>query len=201
MLEEAVRQCASWDKEGLSVDVSATLSLRGLREAGLPEHIAALFAQYGLAPARLTLALTESALAAQPERCRALLALLAEVGVRLAIDDVGGGYSILGLLQGLPVHELKMDRTFLRHARQAGAGDGRPLGSLVLALGQALGVEVVAEGVATAALQDELPSAARTDDAASDGDVVQPLLPDDLARWMRATRETGVAEASGARAS
>ncbi len=198
MLEEAVRQCASWEGEDLSVDVSATLSLRGLREDGLPEAIGAMLERHGVAPGRLTLALTESALAAQPDRCRALLARLAETGVRLAIADVGSGYSILGLLQGLPVHEFTMDRSFALQARHAGTSDDRPLGSLVLALGQALGVEVVAEGVDTAASQDALPATAGTDNAARGGNDDEPLTPADLARRLR-MRAAG--EANSARAS
>ncbi len=196
MLDEAVRQCAAWDKNGLSVDVAVTLSLRGLRDGGLPEHIAALLERYGLAPARLTLALPESALAMQPERGRALLALLAETGVRLAIADVGGEYSILGLLQGLPVHEFTMDRTFVRQARQAGAGDDRSLRSLVLALDQALSAVGEAERQDPATPRNGL-LAGKNDaaDAATEDDDIQPLPPDDLAHWLRAAQEANAADA------
>ncbi len=120
VLAEALRQCRVWDEAGMSVDIAVNLSARSLGDAGLPDRIAALLARCPLAPERLTLEITESSVMADPDRAGAVLARLRAVGVRLSIDDFGAGHSSLGLLQRLPVDELKVDRSFVTHLAATG---------------------------------------------------------------------------------
>ncbi len=95
----------------------------------------------------LTLEITESLLIDDPERIASTLAALDEVGVRIALDDFGTGYSSLSNLSMLPIHQLKIDRSFV-----SGLGE-RPeseaLVSGIINLGHGLEIEVVAEGVET----------------------------------------------------
>ena len=96
----------------------------------------------------LTLEITESLLIDEPDRIAATLTALADLGVRLSLDDFGTGYSSLSYLSALPIHQLKIDRSFV-----AGLGERPECETLVtgiIHLGHGLGLEVIAEGVETA---------------------------------------------------
>ena len=153
VLDETIRQGADWLRRGLELGVSVNLSPVTLGDPRIPELIATVLTWYGLPAEALTLEITESTLLAQPERAVAVLEALARLGVRLAIDDFGSGYSSISQLRRLPVQEIKLDRVFL-----AELGDAKNATLLVflLGLGAALGVEVVVEGVATTATWDWL---------------------------------------------
>src|SRR6201999_2651449 len=108
----------------------------------------ALLARFGLSPAVLTLEVHESLLLHDPQRAGEVLRGLQEMGVRLALDDFGTGYSSLEHLKRLPVHELKIDKSFVM-AMDRDPAD-RAIVASTAALGSALGLHVVAEGVETA---------------------------------------------------
>jgi len=154
VLEEALRQCAEWDPTGWRPTMQVNLSMRDVQDPRLPDLVDALLRRYAVAPARLTLEITESALMVDPERARDVLTRLAALGVHLAIDDFGTGYSSLGYLRELPVDEVKIDQSFVRgmgeHAKDAAIVHS------VVALGHALGLTVVAEGVEDRATWDLL---------------------------------------------
>jgi len=116
-----------------------------VQSADLVEEVAAALAETGLPPACLVLETTEAGVLPNLQQSIDRLARLAETGVRLAIDDFGSGYSSLAYLRRYPVHQLKIDRSFLHHQR----GDSEDL-SLVrgmVRLGAELGLDVVVEGV------------------------------------------------------
>jgi diguanylate cyclase (GGDEF)-like protein/PAS domain S-box-containing protein len=126
---------------GVSVNVSVHQVLSGR----LVEHVAEALKDSGLPPAALTLEITESTALEDPDRVAAEFALLRRLGVRIAVDDFGSGYSSLGLLMKLTVDVLKIDSTLLDF-------DTMWQGSLVTAvaeLGRTLGLSVVVEGVET----------------------------------------------------
>jgi EAL domain-containing protein (putative c-di-GMP-specific phosphodiesterase class I) len=153
-LESACGQAARWHEQGFQVAVSVNLSGRQLADPRLVGEIGAILDQQGLAPHRLCLELTESVLMAESTRAPAALSALKELGLRLSIDDFGTGYSSLSYLQRFPVDELKIDRTFVHDLTDNQAA--RNLAAAIVAMGNALGLQVVAEGVETAAQAREL---------------------------------------------
>ncbi len=154
VLEEALRQWTLWERLGSHPVVQVNLSMRDVQDLCLPDQVAMLLHRHTVPPAQLTLEITESALMADPVRARDVLTRLAALGVRLAIDDFGTGYSSLGYLRELPVHEVKIDQLFVRGMHEH-AKDAAIVHSIV-ALGHALGLTVVAEGVETRAMWDLL---------------------------------------------
>jgi diguanylate cyclase (GGDEF)-like protein len=157
VLERAVAQCVAWRAQGLELTMAVNLAVPNLLDAGTPAHVADLLASHGLEPSALTLEVTESLLLHDPERARAVLDDLVRVGVRLSLDDFGTGYSSLAHLRHLPMHELKIDRSFVMQMKES--RPDRAIVTSTVALGRSLGVRVVAEGVETEAARDLLASA------------------------------------------
>ncbi|MBT9491695.1 MAG: EAL domain-containing protein [Paucibacter sp.] len=149
MLEHAVRTLSAWSAQGLNLSIAVNVSTLDLQDPTLVSRVALLLKDADLPAHLLHLELTESGLmAAGPEPIQMLHALH-ELGVKLSIDDFGTGQSSLAYLQRLPVHELKIDRSFVDGVNL----DTRRqelLGSIVK-LGQSLRLTVTAEGVETAA--------------------------------------------------
>ncbi len=145
VLDAALRQCRAWEQEGRTLVVQVNLSMRSVQDARLPDRVADLLRRHEVPPARLMLEITEGALMADPERARAVLDRLAALGVRLAIDDFGTGYSSLAYLSALPIHEVKIDKGFVRGMEES-AKDAAIVRS-VIALAHALRLQVVAEGI------------------------------------------------------
>ncbi|MCV2355728.1 EAL domain-containing protein [Paucibacter sp. B2R-40] len=149
MLERAVRTLSAWHAQGLSLSIAVNVSTLDLQDPSLVGRVAALLSEADLPPHLLHLELTESGLmAAGPEPIQMLHALF-ELGVKLSIDDFGTGQSSLAYLQMLPVHELKIDRSFVDGVN-FDARRQELLGSIVK-LGHSLRLTVTAEGVETEA--------------------------------------------------
>jgi diguanylate cyclase (GGDEF)-like protein len=181
VLAEAVRQCREWQRTGVLLTVSVNLSMWNLHDPVLPERVAGLLREHGVSPAWLRLELTESALMADPGRALDVLTRLAGLGVRLAVDDFGVGYSSLAYLKTLPVDELKIDKGFVR-AMATDTADAAIVASTV-ELGHALGLRVVAEGIEDRVTWDAL--AEMGCDVAQGYYLSRPLAPDALAGWLR----------------
>ena len=180
VLGEAVRQCRAWQDAGLVLAVSVNLSMWDLYDLALPDRIARLLLEQGIPATRLRLELTEGTLMADPERTVAVLDRLHVLGVGLAVDDFGSGYSSLAYLKRLPVDELKIDKGFVRHLA-TDAADAAIVASTV-ALGHALGLRVVAEGIEDEAAWDQL--AAMGCDVAQGYYLARPLPAEKLTRWL-----------------
>lgn len=125
----------------LSVNVSA----RQFRNPQLVDEVAEMIALAGCAPAQLELELTESAVMDRPDAAEATMRRLKALGVRLAMDDFGTGHSSLGALKRFPVDCVKIDRSFV--ADIPSDPDDVALTRAIIAMGHALGLHVVAEGV------------------------------------------------------
>jgi EAL domain-containing protein (putative c-di-GMP-specific phosphodiesterase class I) len=121
------------------------VSARQLARESLPGIVREALAASGLPAERLTLELTESELLEGALAVEQLVEI-ADLGVRIAIDDFGTGYASLAYLRSLPVHQVKIDRSFVPHSEDAppGADD---VARAVLLVGQTLGLETIAEGV------------------------------------------------------
>ncbi len=153
VLLSALRQCVSWHAAGQSLGVSVNISMRNLLDVQLPESVAQILHEAGADPNWLTLEITESTIMAESQRTMETLQKLRNLGVRLSIDDFGTGYSSLAYLHRLPVHEMKIDKSFV-----SGLIEDTTSGAIVRAavdLGHKLGLEVVAEGIEDAAIWDK----------------------------------------------
>ncbi len=150
VLREACCQARRWAAQfdpGLRMAVN--LSARQFAQPGLVQSVAAALKECDLPAANLELELTESLIMQEPEEAARILAELKAMGVLLAMDDFGTGYSSLAYLNRFPLDVLKIDRAFVKEVT---AGDGEAaLCNAIIAMAQALGLEVVAEGVETPA--------------------------------------------------
>ncbi len=145
MLDLALTQCARWRETLPNLVMAVNLSPRTLLEPGLVEDVRASLVHHRLPSSALCLEITESSVMADPDRAITVLRELRSLGVRLSVDDFGTGYSSLAYLQQLPVHEVKVDKSFvLRLGHQAGS---TAIVKAVIDLGHALELMVVAEGV------------------------------------------------------
>ncbi|WP_060512912.1 bifunctional diguanylate cyclase/phosphodiesterase [Pseudomonas sp. NBRC 111124] len=155
VLDEACRQMRHWLEQGHSDwRVAVNLSAIQFCHAGLVDSVARALQQNGLPANRLTLEITETTAMHDADASLMVLQRLSDMGVDLSIDDFGTGYSSLMYLKRLPANELKIDRGFVRDLEQD--SDDAAIVSAIVALGQALGLRIVAEGVETDRQQDFL---------------------------------------------
>ncbi len=113
VLRTAVSQANEWLASGADIDIAVNLSARSLHDGAISEEVAHVLDELGLPASRLRLEITESSIMADPARAKRVLEQLDAMGVQLAIDDFGTGYSSLAYLQGLPVREVKIDKSFV----------------------------------------------------------------------------------------
>ncbi|MFS8099732.1 bifunctional diguanylate cyclase/phosphodiesterase [Lentzea alba] len=181
VLDHALAQCRAWQLSGWDVPISVNVGAQCLHDSTFPEQVSALLERHGRTADVLTLEITESAIIADPVRASDVLVRLRALGVRLSIDDFGTGYSSIAYLRTMPVHEMKIDRSFTTNMR-SDSSSGAITRSL-LGLAHNLELEVVAEGV-----EDEETWTAL---AALGCDIVQgyclskPLPADEFAVWLR----------------
>lgn len=150
VLDETLRQAASWRREGrraAELDVAVNLSARQLNDPGLVTMVEDALRLARIDPAVLLLEITETALMADPGAALESLTALKKLGVGLAVDDFGTGYSSLTYLKKFPIDELKIDRSFIG-GLDSDHGDAAIVGSCI-ELAHAVGLRAVAEGVET----------------------------------------------------
>jgi len=129
------------------IKVAVNLSVRQFRQKGLVKSIATILNDVGLDPRNLELEVTESMVMHSADEVIRTLWELEHLGVQLSVDDFGTGYSSLSYLKRFPVHRLKIDRTFVRDI--GSDPDDTAIVQSIIALGHALKMKVVAEGVET----------------------------------------------------
>lgn len=155
VLCEACAQLAAWRARGAqTLRISVNLSVRQLRDPALAPFVAALLQKHALPPAALELEITESAAMEDPEASIRNLGALRALGVSLAIDDFGTGYSSLAYLKLLPIDRLKLDRSFVSELEID--PDDATICAATVGLAHNLRMELIAEGVETAAQADYL---------------------------------------------
>jgi diguanylate cyclase (GGDEF)-like protein len=145
VLNAAIAQMGEWRRAGLEVEVAVNLSAPDILDPDLGDEIMRLLRAQRLNPTALLLEITESAVMRDPHVAARNMQLLKVAGVRFAIDDFGTGHSSLSQLSKLPVDEIKIDRSFMTHARLG--GDATAIVTSTINLGHSLGLRVVAEGV------------------------------------------------------
>jgi diguanylate cyclase (GGDEF)-like protein/PAS domain S-box-containing protein len=145
VLDELCRQAAEWRALGLNPGLSVNASPRELRRPEYADTLARALDRHGVEPSRVMVEVTESAAMGEAGAARTLIARLSELGVAIAIDDFGEGFSSLSRLRELPVQQLKIDRSFMRDVPES-EGPSAVI-TAIIRLAEALGREVVAEGV------------------------------------------------------
>jgi len=157
VLDEACRQLREWKDDGLSgLTMAVNLSAHQLRSPNLIAYVTEILHRHGLNGHDLELEVTESVAMDNPEASIGRLKDLRNLGVRLSIDDFGTGYSSLSYLKLLPIHTLKLDRSFVRDI-ETDANDVA-ICTATISLAHNLGLSVVAEGVENSAQQSLLMS-------------------------------------------
>jgi diguanylate cyclase (GGDEF)-like protein len=154
VLDRALRQCRRWHDQDRGVHVAVNLSAHSLLDAAFATHVARLLSEWNVSPAWLELEITESSIMIDPYRALQVLENLNNMGVRLAIDDYGTGYSSLAYLRQLPVNAIKIDKSFVMG--MTSSNNDAVIVRSTIDLARNLGLEVVAEGVETRAIWDRL---------------------------------------------
>jgi diguanylate cyclase len=154
VLKTALRQVADWQRMGLVMPVSINLSARDLIDVRLPDEIEAALHEANVASELLEVEITESVLTADPARARAIVTRIGELGPTTPPEKLGASYPSLSSLKNLPVHALKIDRSFV-----LGMTDNEHDATIVHAvvdLAHNLGLRVVAEGAENMAVWERL---------------------------------------------
>lgn len=158
LMREACRQMRAWQdyfpRPIFDITLGINLSARQFNQPDLVPRIEEILSATGLDPSRLRLELTEQVVMSDPELAAAMLGSLQERGVRICLDDFGTGYSSLRHLQRLPISMLKIDRSFTQGVTEHGWNRG--VVQTIVALGDSLSLEAVAEGVETVEQLQEL---------------------------------------------
>ncbi len=183
VLKSACRQAAAWHR--LMPDaprVAVNFSARQLWRSDIGATIARILDDTGCDPHWIELEITESIMMARPEEAAAKLAALAEMGIGLSVDDFGTGYSSLSYLKQLPIHSLKIDRSFIRDI--ASDPDDASIVRAVIALAHSLELKVIGEGVE----QDSQLSyiASLGCDIAQGYIFSEPVSPEEMSRMLQA---------------
>jgi diguanylate cyclase (GGDEF)-like protein len=189
VLREALSACASWGRHGCDITVAVNLSPRNVADELLPERISEMLTVAGLEPQRLILEITESSVMEDPDRAVSVLNRLSNMGITVSLDDFGTGYSSLSYLQQLPVRELKIDRSFVLGLGQDNADNTRALIRSITALGENLGLRIVAEGIET---PEQLQDVTAAGCHVGQGYLIsRPLATTQMLRWIAEHNSSG----------
>lgn len=145
VLNSALRQCVAFAGAGIELNIAVNLSPRNLHDEELPLLVQRALETWGASPAHLVLEITENAMMEDPAYALGILKSLSDMGISLAIDDFGSGYSSLSYLSKLPVNELKIDKSFVLH--MAEKEDDAMIVRSVIELARNFKLSAVAEGV------------------------------------------------------
>jgi diguanylate cyclase len=195
ILRQALSQVRAWLNRGWTIPVAVNISARSLLDCSFPAQVHRQLEASGVPASLLSLELTESAIMTDPARALEVLRSLNALGVGLSIDDFGTGYSSMAYVKDLPVHELKIDRSFVMG--MASLGSDVVLVQSAVDLGHNLGLHVVAEGVEDAATQQAL--TAMGCDLLQGYHIRRPVSAADLDPWLRAHLPAGLQRAAAVR--
>jgi len=145
VVKTALNQSAIWREEGIDINVAINISAENLKEPDFYEYICQTIQQNNVPAHKVTLEVTESAVVDNPESAIKLLQRFKDAGIKISIDDYGTGYSSLAQLKQLPVHELKIDKSFVQHLHED--EDDRIIVRSTIELAHNMGLSVVSEGI------------------------------------------------------
>ncbi len=180
-IRTACAELAAWDRVGLpQLTLAVNLSARQFRQPYLARFIEDTLKETGIHPQRLEVELTESLLMEDNEATRTVLAALAQMGVRVAMDDFGTGHSSLSYLKRFDIDTLKIDRSFVIDLPQD--PEDKAIATAIAAMGRSLHMKVVAEGVETAEQAECLRDLGC--DEMQGYLLSRPLAPDNFVAWL-----------------
>lgn len=185
ILRESCRQLRQWQAEGHDLTVAVNLSARQFKQPNLMIVLEDILKGAGLAPSKLELEVTESAMMADVDKAIATLQHMRDLGLGVAMDDFGTGYSSLSYLKRFPISKLKIDQSFVREMHNNPADVA--IVDAVLTLSRSLGIKVVAEGVEDARHVEML--RARGCDEYQGYYFSRPLSADQFSLFLQAHRE------------
>lgn len=145
VISNALQQLDKWHKAGIYISVSINLSMHNLQDMDFPSQLKILLRSTPVANSYIQFEITESAVMSNTEYVMEVLRNLGELEAKFAIDDFGTGYSSLSMLKKLPVHELKIDKSFVMD--MASDSDDEAIVHSIIDMGHTLGLSVIAEGV------------------------------------------------------
>jgi len=189
-LLEALTHLRDWINQGLcrrDATMSVNVSPRQLHDTNFTAVVAEALMRAHIPADQLWLEVTESVMISEPEQALGVLRQLCDMGVRIAIDDFGTGYSSLSLLQRFPIQRIKIDRSFVSGvADELGA---RSLVRTIIAMGESLGLDMVAEGVESVR---QLQTLAELRCAKAQGFLIShPVAPDVMGQTIGALEQFG----------
>jgi EAL domain-containing protein (putative c-di-GMP-specific phosphodiesterase class I) len=181
VLETACAQNVAWQHQGLpAMRIAVNLSPRQFVDPNLLDNISAALAKSGMASELLELEITESMVMQNVEHTMQVLTAIKSLGITLAIDDFGTGYSSMSLIKKFPIDVLKIDRSFVREITSD--GEDKAIADAIIALGRALDLTIVAEGVET--VEQEAFLRAHNCDEIQGYLISKPVPPDQFAAFM-----------------
>ncbi|OWW18287.1 EAL domain-containing protein [Noviherbaspirillum denitrificans] len=184
--EQACRQHAAWLAEGLQVAIATYVSPLQFRQRDFAHRLGTIVSENGVDPYGIQVEVTESAIMENVDQAIEILNQLKSFGVKVALDDFGTGYSSLSSRSSLPLDKLKVDQSFV--SRVEGEPASRAITRAMIALGHALNLEIVGEGIESEDTLGYLRSEGC--DQAQGFWVSHPLPPSEFAQWYR-THQVG----------
>ncbi|NEX60972.1 EAL domain-containing protein [Noviherbaspirillum galbum] len=178
---EACRQHAAWLNEGMRVVIAINVSPLQFRQRDFAQRLGTIVAEQGVEPHGIQVELTESAVMDNVDEAIEILNQLKSFGVKIALDDFGTGYSSLSSLSSLPLDKLKVDQSFVRRIERDPAS--RAIARAMIALGRALNLEIVGEGIESEHTLEYLRSEGC--DQAQGFWVSHPMPPSEFVQWYR----------------
>jgi EAL domain-containing protein (putative c-di-GMP-specific phosphodiesterase class I) len=180
VVDQGLADLVRWRAQGTEIELSLNISARCLVDGEFPVEIERLLRKHDVPGTWLTLELTESSLMADPALAKDTMKRLSVLGISLAIDDFGTGYSSLAYLTGLPVTELKIDKSFVLEM----LSDDRNVAIVrsTIELGRSLGLRTVAEGIEDASVLQRLRELGC--DRAQGFYLSRPMPPGRLTGWL-----------------
>jgi len=141
----ALTQYNAWKVQGIDINIAINISAENLKESDFHQFICQSIMEANVPAEKITLEVTESSVVEDPEAAIKLLAEFKDYGMKISIDDYGTGYSSLAQLKQLPVHELKIDKSFIQHLEND--EDDQIIVRSTIELAHNMGLHVVAEGI------------------------------------------------------
>lgn len=179
-IQQALTQAAQWRRTSFTPRIAVNLSARLLQDVDFPALLRSLLENHQVPAHALELEITESAMMQDPTRALRVIREIHQLGVFMSVDDFGTGFSSLAYLRDLPVHALKLDKSFVQRMHER--AEDRSIVNSTVRMAHELGLQVVAEGVETDWAAQYLASAGYD---YAQGYLYSPALPADQCRtWM-----------------
>ncbi|VAW91108.1 diguanylate cyclase/phosphodiesterase (GGDEF & EAL domains) with PAS/PAC sensor(s) [hydrothermal vent metagenome] len=179
VLERALKQMRSWNKQGISIAMHVNLSMSDIQDSNFPKYLNDILLASNSLPAELTLEITENSMMTDLKRAKDVLRQLHQIGVNLAIDDFGTGFSSLSYLKQLPTQEIKIDKSFVMDMLED--DDDAIIVRSTVDLAHNMGRVVTAEGVSDKETYDLLEILGCN--RAQGHYICKPLEADELSAW------------------